>query len=153
MTTDSVRNLLNVMTIHWPSLKKDYVDPNTGKFSEYVIREWYNRLGPFDDKEIDDLLNAYLANTGSNKYPPRIGYFLGSMNETSRRRAPQGYQAAEDRRNRKYAVVKVRSTFELQDDTGRIYADPDDPYGTFYVNKSGRICKQNPANGKEEVWF
>lgn len=145
MTLDSIGSLLASICVHWPVQKKNYINADTGNVSKTVAEEWYRRIGYLDDEKVEAMFTEYLADENVNKYPPGVGYFLGHRSQ----RASSSYMAAEARQKVRF---RVSPKGDLIDDEGRVYADPEDPDGVWYVNGSGYICKRN-GEGREEVWY
>lgn len=144
MTLSSVGDLLKAICVHWPTAKKNMLD-NDGKISKIVAEEWYRRIGYLDDEKVEAMFTEYLADENVNKYPPGVGYFLGHKSQ----RASSSYMAAEARQKVRF---RVSPKGDLIDDEGRVYADPDDPDGVWYINGSGYICKRDGSQ-REIVWF
>lgn len=156
MTLDSIGSLLASICVHWPVQKKNYINADTGNVSKTVAEEWYRRIGYLDDEKVEAMFTEYLADENVNKYPPGVGYFLGHRSQ----RASSSYMATEARQKVRFRVKtftrkdksgKEIIITELVDDEGRVYADPDDPDGVWYINGSGYICKRD--NEREEVWY
>ena len=145
MTLDSIGSLLASICVHWPVQKKNYINADTGNVSKTVAEEWYRRIGYLDDAKVEAMFTEYLADDNVNKYPPGVGYFLGHRSQ----RASSSYTATEARQKVRF---RVSPKGDLIDDEGRVYADPEDPDGVWYVNGSGYICKRN-GEGREEVWY
>ena len=145
MTLDSIGSLLASICVHWPVQKKNYINADTDKISKTVAEEWYRRIGYLDDEKVEAMFTEYLADENVNKYPPGVGYFLGHKSQ----RASSSYIANEARQKVRF---RVSPKGELTDDEGRVYADPEDPDGVWYVNGSGYICKRNDDN-REVVWY
>lgn len=144
MTLDSIGSLLASICVHWPVQKKNYINADTGNVSKTVAEEWYRRIGYLDDEKVEAMFTEYLADENVNKYPPGVGYFLGHKSQ----RASSSYMAAEARQKVRF---RVSPKGDLIDDEGRVYADPEDPDGIWYVNGSGYICKRD--NEREVVWY
>jgi len=142
VTLDSIGKLLSSICIHWPAQKKHYLNPVTGNVSKIVAEEWYKRMGFLDDEKVEELFTQYLT-SDDVKYPPTVGYFLGHKTE----RKSSHYWAP--RNENRYRVSKRG---ELIDQEGRVYADPEDPEGIFYINASGHLCKKD-VSGQEIVWY
>ncbi len=145
MTLDSIGSLLASICVHWPVQKKNYINADTGNVSKTVAEEWYRRIGYLDDEKVEAMFTEYLADENVNKYPPGVGYFLGHKSQ----RASSSYMAAEARQKVRF---RVSPKGDLIDNEGRIYADPEDPDGVWYVNGSGYICKRDES-GRETVWY
>lgn len=145
MTLDSIGSLLASICVHWPVQKKNYINADTGNVSKTVAEEWYRRIGYLDDAKVEAMFTEYLADENVNKYPPGVGYFLGHKSQ----RASSSYMAKEARQKVRF---RVSPKGDLIDDEGRIYADPEEPDGVWYVNRSGYICKRD-GSGRETVWY
>lgn len=138
MDLTSLRTLLGMIAVHYPSFKK-HISNDDGGLNSYIINEWHRLIGYMDFDDAVRRFDQYLKLPDGNKYAPDIKWFLSDKGQ--------------EKNETFHAPIKHRWHLEFRrsdtekrngrlfDEEGREYiVDPLDESG-FYYNERGDICQ------------